>query len=180
MEVLRNEKIGDKRQKFNIDESKIKSFKIPSNDQVLKKGKKRKRNKKKGQNQQNQQQNEQSPQNIKVEEKEESDNSGKESQEQDNKEESKIDIVGARSTNSNSLMDNETKGFLDQNKDIKMNDDNDSEEDDESDEEEKASKKQRTIQSNVIDGVGEVPPLETNGKYLSILFDINFYKTSLT
>ncbi|GBB86138.1 hypothetical protein RclHR1_01260009 [Rhizophagus clarus] len=162
MEVLENEKNGDKGQKFN-NGSKIKSFEIPSNDQVLKKGKKRKRNKKKGQNQQNQQQNEQSQQNIKIEEKEESDNSEKESQEQDNIEESKSDNVGTRLTNSNSLINNETKDFLDQNKDIKMNDDNDSEKDDnESDEEEKVSKKQRTIQSNVIDRVGEVPPIENN------------------
>ncbi|PKY17394.1 DEAD-domain-containing protein [Rhizophagus irregularis] len=45
-----------------------------------------------------------------------------------------------------------------------MNDGNDSEDDDddESDEEEKVSKKQKTVQSNVVDGFGEVPPLETN------------------
>ncbi|CAB4408298.1 unnamed protein product [Rhizophagus irregularis] len=162
MEVVKTEKNDGKRQKFNKNESKIKSLEILSNGQVLKKGKKRKRNKKKGQNQQNQQQNEQSPQNIKIEEKEESDNSEKESQEQDHKEESKIEIVDARSANSNSSIDNETKNVLDH--DVKMNDGNDSEEedDDESDEEEKVSKKQKTVQSNVVDGFGEVPPLETN------------------
>ncbi|CAB4481690.1 P-loop containing nucleoside triphosphate hydrolase protein [Rhizophagus irregularis] len=162
MEVVKTEKNDGKRQKFNKNESKIKSLEILSNGQVLKKGKKRKRNKKKGQNQQNQQQNEQSPQNIKIEEKEESDNSEKESQEQDHKEESKIEIVDARSANSNSSIDNETKNLLDH--DVKMNDGNDSEDDDddESDEEEKVSKKQKTVQSNVVDGFGEVPPLETN------------------
>lgn len=176
MEVAKTEKNDDKRQKFNKNESKIKSSEILSNGQVLKKGKKRKRNKKKGQNQQNQQQNEQSPQNIKFEEKEESDNSEKESQEQDNKEESKIEIVGTRSTNLNSSMDNEAKNLLDQNDDVKMNDGNDSEDDDddESDEEEEVSKKQKTVQPNVVDGFGEVPSLENNGKYLSILLGINF------
>lgn len=174
MEVVKTEKNDGKRQKFNKNESKIKSLEILSNGQVLKKGKKRKRNKKKGQNQQNQQQNEQSPQNIKIEEKEESDNSEKESQEQDHKEESKIEIVDARSANSNSSIDNETKNVLDH--DVKMNDGNDSEEDDDDEsDEEKVSKKQKTVQSNVVDGFGEVPPLETNGKYLSILLGINFH-----
>jgi hypothetical protein len=172
MEVLKTDK----------NESEIKSIEISSNDQVLKKGKKRKRNKKKGQNRQNQQQNEQSPQNIKIEEKEESDNTEKESQEQDNKEESKIDNGDAKSTKSNFSVDSEKKDFLNQNEDIKMNDDNDSEEEEEEDEsdEEKVSKKQRTVQSNVIDGVGEIPTLETNGKYLSILFEINFCNADLT
>jgi hypothetical protein len=152
---MKNKKNANKQENHkNINESNStsldKSAEITSNYKSVEK---RKRDKRKGQKQQQNQ-----PQNFRIERLNEA---GKVSQEQNNKDES---IVNNTDT-SNYSVDDSKDYFSEQ--DVKMNDFNESdEESDEGDEKEKVSKKQKTDQSNVIDGAGEVPQLETNGTIL--------------